>query len=96
MKKIAIVLIILILILLALIFYQKSKETDEDGIKVIYKNQETSLSYTKIRSNENVSFSTERGDKYNGFDLTSILESLNIPTDIETKYTFHLLFCFKN
>ena len=89
MKKIILFLVILILILLALIFYQKSKVTDVEGIKITYKDQETFLTYSKIRSIKQVSFTTERGDKFNGFDFADVLKSLKIPTDSETKYTFH-------
>ncbi len=83
MKKIFIILVILIFILLVLIIYQKSKVTDEDGIKITYKDQETFLAYSKIRSNKQVSFVTGRGDKFNGFDFAEVLKSLKIPTDIE-------------
>ena len=89
MKKIFIILVILIIILLALIIYQKSKVTDEEGIKITYKDRETFLSYTKIRSIKQVSFTTGRGDKFNGFDFADVLRSLKIPTDIETEYNLH-------
>ena len=89
MKKIFIILVILILILLALTIYQKSKVTDEDGIKITYKDQETFLSYSKIRLDKQISFTTERGDNYNGFNFDDILKSIKIPTDIETEYILH-------
>ncbi|MDP8202594.1 MAG: hypothetical protein P9M11_10715 [Candidatus Tenebribacter burtonii] len=88
-KKILLILVILILILLALSYYQKSKATDGEGIKITYKDQETFLTYSKINSSEKVSFTTGRGDKLNGFDLANILKSLNIPTDIKTEYILH-------
>lgn len=89
MKKIFIILVILILILLALTIYQKSKVTDEDGIKITYKDQETFLTYSKIRLNKQISFTTNRGDKFNGFDFDDILKSLKIPINIETEYILH-------
>ena len=89
MKKIFIILVILIIILLALIIYQKSKVTDEEGIKITYKDRDTFLSYTKIRSIKQVSFTTGRGDKFNGFDFADVLRSLKIPIDIETEYILH-------
>lgn len=89
MKKILLLLVALILILLALIMYQKSKVTDEEGIMVTYKDRETFLSYTKIRSIKQVSFTTERGDKFNGSDFADVLKILKIPTDIRTEYIFH-------
>ena len=89
MKKIFIILAILIIILLALLIYQKSKITDEEGIKITYEDQETFLTYSKIHSIKQVSFTTERGDKFNGFDFADILKSLKIPTDIETEYILH-------
>ena len=89
MKKILLVLIILIIILLALIFYQKSKVTDEEGIKIIYKDREIFLSNSKIRSIKQISFTTKRGDKFNGFDLDNIFKSLKIPTNNDSQYIFH-------
>ena len=89
MKKILLILVILILILLAFIFYQKSKVTNEEGIKIINKDQETFLSYSKIRSNEQISFTTNRDDSFNGYDLSNILISLDIPTNNETQYIFY-------
>lgn len=89
MKKIFIILVILILILLALIIYQKGKVTDEEGFKITYKNREIFLSYSEISSNEQVSFTTERGDRFSGFDFAEILKILKIPTDIRTEYIFH-------
>ena len=89
MKNILLVLIILIIILLALTIYQKNKVTDEDGIKITYKGQETFLSYSKIRLNKQVSFTTGQGDKFNGFDFTDVLKSLKILIDFETEYILH-------
>ena len=89
MKKILLILITLILILLALIFYQKSKATDEEGIKITYNDQETFLSFSKIRLNEQISFTTGWGDCFNGYEFADILNSLKISTDIETEYIFH-------
>ncbi len=89
MKNIFIILVILILILLALIIYQKSKVINEEGIVITYKDQETFLSYTKIRSIKQVSFTTDRGDKFNGFDFADVLKSLKIPINIETEYILH-------
>ncbi|RLC57334.1 MAG: hypothetical protein DRH89_03770 [Candidatus Cloacimonadota bacterium] len=89
MKKTILILIVLIIILLALIIYQKSKVTDEEGIKIIYKDREIFLSYARIRSIKQISFTTERGDKFSGFDFTDVLQILKIPTDIRTEYIFH-------
>ena len=89
MKKIILILVFLILILLALIFYQKSNVTDEEGIKITYQDQETFLTYSKIRSIKQASFTTERGDKFNGYSLSSILKSIDIPKNIETEFIFH-------
>ena len=89
MKKIFILLVILILILLALIIYQKSKVTDEEGFKITFQNREIFLTYSKIHSNEKISFTTGRGDRFNGFDFAEILKILKIPTDIRTEYIFH-------
>lgn len=89
MKKILLILIILIIILVTLIFYQKGKVIDEEGIKITYKDREIFLSYSKISSNEQVSFTTERGDKFNGSDFADVLKILKIPTDIRTEYIFH-------
>ncbi len=86
MKKIFIILTILIIILLALIIYQKSNVKNEDGIKITYKDTETILTFSKIRSYEEVSFSINRDDKFNGYDFSDILKSLKIPTNNETKY----------
>ncbi|MEA2096689.1 MAG: hypothetical protein U9P73_08385 [Candidatus Cloacimonadota bacterium] len=89
MKKIFIILVILIILLLALIVYQKSKVTDEVGIKITYNNRETFISYSEIRSIKQVSFTTERCDKFNGSDFAEVLKILKIPTDIRTEYIFH-------
>ena len=89
MKKTILILIVLIIILLALIFYQKGKVTDEEGIKITYKDRETFLSYTRFRSIKQVSFTTERGDRFSGFDFTDVLQILKIPTEIRTEYIFH-------
>ena len=89
MKKIVIVLVILIIILFALIIYQKSNTTGDKGIRIIYKDQETFLSYSKIRLNEQISFTTNRDDSFNGYDLSNILISLDIPTNNETQYIFY-------
>jgi hypothetical protein len=89
MKKIILFLVILIIILLALIIYQKSKVTDKEGIKITYKDRDTFLTYSKIRSIKQVSFTTERGDKFNGYDLSNIINSIDISTNIETEFIFH-------
>ncbi len=89
MKKILLILTILIIILLALIIYQKSNVKDEDGIKITYKDTETILTFSKIRSYDEVSFSTNRDDKFNGYDFSDILKLLKIPTNNETKYILH-------
>jgi len=89
MKKIFIILVLLILILLALLYYQKSNATDEKGIKITYKGSETFLTFTKIHSYEQMSFTTEGGDKFNGFDFDDILNSLDIPANSETQYILH-------
>lgn len=89
MKKLFIILVILILILLTLIIYQKSKVIDKEGIKITYKDRDKFLSYTEIRSIKQVSFTTERGDKFNGFDISDVLKSLKIPINIETEYILH-------
>ena len=89
MKKFLLILVILIIILLALIMYQKSKVTDEEGIKITYKDRETFLSYSEIRSIKHISFTTERGDRFSGFDFTDVLQILKIPTDTETEYIFY-------
>ena len=89
MKKILLILFILILILLALIIYQKSKVINEERIKITYQDQETFLTYSKIHSIKQVSFTTHRGDRFNGFDIDDVLKSLEIPTNIEMEYIFH-------
>ncbi len=89
MKKILVILVILILILLALTFFQKSRVVDKVGIKIIHKEQESFLSYTKIRSKEKISFTTSSGDVFNGYDIFSILTSLDIPINSDSKYIFH-------
>ena len=89
MKKIILLLAALILILFALIFYQNSEVTDEDGIVVTYKDRETFLTYSKIRLNKQINFTTNRGDKFNGYDLFSILNTIEIPIKIETEFIFH-------
>ena len=89
MKKVLLILFVLIIILFALSFFQKSKVTDEEGIDITYKDKETFLSYTQIRSNEQIRFTTNRGDKFNGYDLSSILNSIDIPINIETEFIFH-------
>ena len=89
MKKILIILVILIIILFALIFYQKSDVNDEDGLRITFNNRETFLTFSKIRSFEKVSFSTDRGDRFDGFDFDDILNSIDIPANSETKYILH-------
>ena len=89
MKKILLILIILIIILVTLIFYQKGEVTDEEGIKITYKDRETFLSYSEIRSIKQISFTTRRSDKFNGSDFAEVLKILKIPTDIRTEYIFH-------
>ncbi|NQT65353.1 MAG: hypothetical protein HQ554_04150 [FCB group bacterium] len=89
MKKILIVLVILISILLALIFYQKSNVNDEDGLRIIFNNRETFLTFSKINSFEKVSFSTDRGDKFEGFDFADVLKSLDISTNNDSQCVFH-------
>ena len=89
MKKILIILVILILILLALTFYQKSKVVDNAGIKITYKDQESFLSYTQIRSKEQISFTTSSGNIFNGYDIFSILNSVDISINSDSKYIFH-------
>ncbi len=89
MKKILIALVILIILLLALIFYQKSNVKDEDGIKITYREQETFLTFSKINSFEKVSFSTNRGDRFDGFDFADVLKSIDIPTNNDSQYIFH-------
>ncbi|MCK5050603.1 MAG: hypothetical protein KAS53_02600 [Candidatus Cloacimonetes bacterium] len=89
MKKILLILFILIIILFALIVYQKSKAIEKEGIKITFKERETFLSYSKIHSIKQVSFITDRGDKFNGFDFDDICISLKIPNNIETEYILH-------
>ncbi len=89
MKKIFIVFVILIIILLALIFYQKSKIVDDEGIQITFQNRKIFLSFSKIRSNKQISFTTNRNDNFNGYDLSSIFISLDIPTDNDSQYIFH-------
>ena len=89
MKKILTILVILIFILLALTFYQKSKVVDNAGIKIIYKDQESFLSYTQIRSKEQISFTTSSGNIFNGYDLFSHINALDIPINSDSKYIFH-------
>ena len=89
MKKILLILFILIIILVALIIFQKNKVIYEKGIRITYQDQETFLTYSKIHSIKQVSFTTHRGDRFNGFDFTDILKSIKIPTDIETEYILH-------
>ena len=89
MKKIILFLVILTIILLALIIYQKSKIINEEGIVITYKDRETFLSYSEIHSIKQISFTTGRGDKFNGFDFADVFKSIKIPTDIETEYILH-------
>ncbi|MDA3813072.1 MAG: hypothetical protein PF570_02340 [Candidatus Cloacimonetes bacterium] len=89
MKKILIALVILIIILLALIFYQKSRINDDEGIQITFQNRKFFLTFSNIRLNEQISFTTNRDDSFNGYDLSSILISLDIPTDNDSQYIFH-------
>ena len=89
MKKIILILVILILILLALTFYQKSKVVDNAGIKIIYKDQESFLSYTKIRSKQQISFTTNNGDMVKGYDISSLVNAVDIPINGDSEYVFH-------
>ncbi len=89
LKKILLILFILLIILLALIIYQRSEVIDEKGIRITYKDQETFLIYSKIHSIKQESFTTRRGDKYNGIDFDDVLRSLKIPTNIDMEYILH-------
>ncbi len=89
MKKILIILVILILILLALTIYQKNKARNQEGIKITYKDQETFISYKEIRSNKQISFTTNSGNMFNGYDILSILNSIDVPVNSDSKYIFH-------
>ena len=89
MKRILLILVILILILLALTFYQKNKVTDDAGITIIHKDQETFLSYKAIRSKELISFTANSGDMFNGYNILSILNSIDIVANSDSKYIFH-------
>ncbi|MDP8267637.1 MAG: hypothetical protein P9L97_02800 [Candidatus Tenebribacter davisii] len=89
MKKILIILGILIVILFLLLYFQKSKKTDETGIKIIHNNKVEILTFSKLNSFEKISFTTARGDKFSGYDLTAILNSKKIPADSKTTYSFH-------
>ena len=89
MKKILIILVLLIIIFLALIFYQKSNVNDEDGLRITFNNRETFLTFSKIRSFEKVSFSTDRGDRFDGFDFADILNLLDISANNDSQYILH-------
>ena len=89
MKKILLILVILILIILTLTIYQKSKVTDEEGVKITYKDRETFLSYSQIRSNKQISFTTNRGDRFNGYNISNILNSIDVPLNSNSQYILH-------
>ena len=89
MKKIILFLGILIIILLALTFYQRSKVTDQEGIKFTYKNQKTHISYKQIRSCKKINFTAKSGDMFNGYDILGILNSIAVPVNSDSKYIFH-------
>lgn len=88
MKKVMIILAFLIIIFFALIFYQRSNVSIEDRLSIKFDDQELFLSYSKLRSNEQISITTARGDDYLAYDLSNIFKSLKIPFNKDTSYTF--------
>jgi len=87
LKRILIILGILCIILFVLILYQKSDITNEEGIKIFYKNQEFYLSYSEIRLHKQVSFTTNRDDVFSGYNIFNILSSIDISTSSNSNFT---------